>query len=238
MCFIRKNNRELELETIRKFVDLYVPKYSKKAYQERWQRTPLVAMLTTEHYDTEGVRLFTNDPQNEEDRIRRDFDSTLNADAQFLNHDIQKVIMPRFSVERLVQLLDSLGIVATTAKDTIREAFDAYYKGNYVLAGPALLVGLEAILRKLIDKAGGKTIIPSEKFDGNQRILMAELINHPNILGKHYTRYLHFLLTDPRGWNLRNNILHGLDVKCFADKTHVDRIFHAYLLIARVASRY
>jgi len=49
--------------------------------------------------------------------------------------------------------------------------------------------------------------------------------------------YLRVLFTDQRGWNLRNNIAHGLTLPQSFDRTMADRVFHALLLFGLLRAR-
>jgi hypothetical protein len=44
--------------------------------------------------------------------------------------------------------------------------------------------------------------------------------------------YLRMLLTDPRGWNIRNTICHGLAPSSSVNMAVADRIVHAALLLS------
>ena len=46
--------------------------------------------------------------------------------------------------------------------------------------------------------------------------------------------YFRVLLTDKRGWNLRNNVAHGMSVMKDFDKQTADRLLHAFLCLGLV----
>ena len=50
-----------------------------------------------------------------------------------------------------------------------------------------------------------------------------------NILLEDICNYLKILLVDPRGWNLRNGVCHGISKINDFNQTVADRIFHIFL---------
>jgi hypothetical protein len=49
--------------------------------------------------------------------------------------------------------------------------------------------------------------------------------------------YLRVLFTDQRGWNLRNNVAHGLVLPGSFDRAIADRVFHALLVFGLLRGR-
>ena len=64
------------------------------------------------------------------------------------------------------------------------------------------------------------------------------LIRHPSIstsfgsYGETVKKYLLVVLTDPRGWNLRNNICHGLPEAREFGTAPADRLMHIIVLLS------
>lgn len=56
-----------------------------------------------------------------------------------------------------------------------------------------------------------------------------------NVFGEDKSLYFRTLFTDKRGWNIRNNVAHGmLDTEQFHNKQNIDRILHATLCLGMV----
>jgi hypothetical protein len=50
--------------------------------------------------------------------------------------------------------------------------------------------------------------------------------------------YFQVLFTDQRGWNIRNDVCHGISpVQAFSWPSLTDRIFHALLILATMRER-
>jgi len=57
------------------------------------------------------------------------------------------------------------------------------------------------------------------------------------VLGPNISSYLRILLTDARGWNLRNNVCHGLASPGMLSAPAADRILHAILVLGLFRQR-
>ena len=52
------------------------------------------------------------------------------------------------------------------------------------------------------------------------------------VLGENVVHYFRVLFTDRRGWNLRNDVCHGITSLAAFSPQMTDRIFHALLVLA------
>jgi hypothetical protein len=56
-------------------------------------------------------------------------------------------------------------------------------------------------------------------------------------LGENVVHYLRVLFTDQRGWNIRNDVCHGITAVAAFSSQLTDRIFHALLVLALLRER-
>ena len=56
-------------------------------------------------------------------------------------------------------------------------------------------------------------------------------------LGESVAHYFQVLLTDQRGWNIRNDVCHGISPVQAFSWPMTDRIFHALLILATVREK-
>ena len=102
-----------------------------------------------------------------------------------------------------------------------------------------LLPQIEAIIRNLAEKIGVPILKPS-RSGGFFYKTLDELLRDPKIaevLGEDLCLYFRVLLTDPRGWNLRNDVCHGIShIETFNQNT-ADRVLHALLCLALVKEK-
>jgi hypothetical protein len=121
----------------------------------------------------------------------------------------------------------------------IKMGLDAYFDNDFVSAIHLLIPQLEDSIRNIIEITGGNVLKESRRGGFHLRtfddILRSEVI--VNSLGEDFADYMRILFTDPRGWNLRNNVCHGmLAPKMFNIQT-ADRVFHALISLGLIQEK-
>ncbi|HMH49192.1 MAG TPA: DUF4209 domain-containing protein [Candidatus Acidoferrum sp.] len=110
----------------------------------------------------------------------------------------------------------------------------AYLDGEAIVAVPMLIPQVEDALRNLVRVAGGSTYKP-HRLGGLMLKALDDLLREEIVvksLGENVVHYFRVLLTDQRGWNIRNDVCHGIaPVVTFAAPV-TDRLFHALLVLA------
>jgi len=112
----------------------------------------------------------------------------------------------------------------------------AYLAGDWLVAVHLLIPRVEAAVRCLVEMRGGNVMKPGRHKGMHLRNLdellcdeTAEAVLTPDV-----TFYLRTLFTDQRGWNLRNDVAHGIEPVPGFTATAADRVFHAILILGRV----
>jgi hypothetical protein len=97
-----------------------------------------------------------------------------------------------------------------------------------------LIPQVEAAVRTLAEllnlpvyRRGKREGLQSRNLD--ELLQMESLVN---ALGRSQAIYLRVLLTDSRGWNLRNVVCHGIPPTEAFNSEVADRVFHALLILA------
>lgn len=118
----------------------------------------------------------------------------------------------------------------------MERGFQAYLDGDHLVATHLLIPQLEAAIRTLIEKSGGS--IYRQRRDGGFNLRpLDNVLRDPkvmDVLGENVALYFKILLTDQRGWNLRNDISHGMLAYADFGIEKTDRIVHALLCLAQV----
>ena len=99
-----------------------------------------------------------------------------------------------------------------------------------------LIPQLEAAIRRLIELSNG-AVLKKNRQGGLQLKIFDELLRDEiveNCFGQDTTLYFRVLYTDQRGWNLRNDVCHGISPANTFTDTMADRVFHSLLCIAQV----
>ncbi len=132
-------------------------------------------------------------------------------------------------------LLDAPALRALV-RGIVVEGISAYAKSNYLVAIHLLVPQLERILRTIaVDQ--GLSAYRVARGGGIHLKLLDELLREQKVvavLTEPICRYLRILLTDQRGWNLRNRLAHAQMEEHHFGSEIADRTVHALLLLARL----
>jgi len=121
-------------------------------------------------------------------------------------------------------------------KSIVEKGIFAFLTEDYITAIHLFVPQVEAAIRKLVELRGGLIVIEN-KNDGFQSRTLDTLLRDDIVkdyFGDDIAFYLKILLTDQRGWNIRNKVCHGISpIEEFNDSI-ADRIMHAMLCLAIV----
>jgi hypothetical protein len=115
----------------------------------------------------------------------------------------------------------------------IKAGLSAYLAGDMVAAAHILIPQFEDAVRTLVELTRG-TIYKSHRAGGFILKNLDELLREETViktLGEDAARYLSVVYTDQRGWNLRNDVCHGLEPAAGFGRPICDRIVHTLLLL-------
>jgi Domain of unknown function (DUF4209) len=118
----------------------------------------------------------------------------------------------------------------------LEAGFAAYTTGDSVAAVHILVPQIEQAVRQL-GAFIGAPILAQRRNGGFQARTLDELLRDGAVsasLGESVVTYLRSLLTDARGWNLRNTVCHGLAPASAFAMPVADRVVHAILVLSLV----
>ncbi len=134
-------------------------------------------------------------------------------------------------------LLDS-PIIANDRFEIIKRGLKAFFEGDYLVSIHLLIPQIEEAIRNILEMSGGKVLrskagaFQLRTFDD---VLRDAIIT--NALGEDMSHYFRILFTDQRGWNLRNDVCHGLvNINAF-NSQNTDRVVHALLCLGLVRAQ-
>ena len=206
------------------------------------EMAPLSFMFTTSIIDHEGRVVSTVGPLEDDlnGNLIKQISDEISMMGLFLNLSIKKVRQKYGeSVDDYLNHLYCSPIFPENSKSVISSGLKEYFGGNYVYAIHLLIPQVECIFRNLLQMAGG-SILNQSKSAGWDYKLLHEILNEPiltNIFGDDgddVIRYFKTVLTDQRGWNLRNSICHGFADLNSISVHHLDRVFHILLCLANI----
>lgn len=111
----------------------------------------------------------------------------------------------------------------------VLRGLEAYLSEQYLEAIHILIPQVEDALRNMYESLGGAVLKPHKegKF---QLKLLEEILREPlmiETLTEDLSIYFRILFTDSRGWNMRNNVCHGLYPIGAFNSQSADRLIHA-----------
>jgi len=115
----------------------------------------------------------------------------------------------------------------------------AFLEGNHIVTAHLLIPQIEDALRNLVEMVGGAIYKPNRSgglsLKTLDEVLRDDIITH--VLGENTAFYLRVLLTDQRGWNIRNTVCHGMAPAGYFTADISDRILHVLILLGHIRPR-
>ncbi len=202
------------------------------------KENPISYILTKQVQDLHGRLIATIGPLSEdlEGHIVLQVSDNMSFLSVFLRLVIEEA-EKRFGLntELLMGFIQESPIIDPKRLRIISKAIDFFFSGDYISSIHLLIPQIEEVIRNLLEINGGNILKP--KSNAYQLKTFDEVLRDPIVLtafGEDITHYLQVLFTDPRGWNLRNRVSHGLiDYELF-DAHFADRVLHALLCLGLV----
>jgi len=123
-----------------------------------------------------------------------------------------------------------------TKQDIIHAGLRAYLNQDYISAIHILVPQIEAAIRTLVELTGGATL-RSTRQGGLQLRTLDDLLRDEKVkecFGIDLSFYFRILLTEQRGWNIRNDVCHAISPSGAFSPSTADRIMHVILCLAQV----
>ena len=148
----------------------------------------------------------------------------------------------RLSGDALMAFLESSPCFPVDRRPLLQAGVDAYVEGNAPVAIHLLVPQIEHALRQ-IAVAVRAPLYTQRRGGGFHARALDDLLRDEAVesafttafgpsFGPDVVAYLRILLTDARGWNVRNLVCHGLAPVPIFSRYVADRVFHAALLLA------
>lgn len=146
------------------------------------------------------------------------------------------------TVAQLVDHLYRSPIFPEVGKLFLARGIEAYLRKDYAPCITILIPEIERAIRELVQQATGR-IYQRNRYGFLQLRTLDDLLRESSLRSALSTRgedvftYLRVLLTDQRGWNLRNVFCHGMATPGYVGISYADRVIHALLLLALIEDR-
>jgi hypothetical protein len=225
-------------EIILKLIRTFIP--NRDEAEEQMKRTakdfPLLSMFSRIQVDHRGrsvtkVRGVKDDP---EARLVIEVSNQMTLSSIFLDKAMHKLLEEeKLSVEEILQFIKESPTVEPDRYEIIRLGLEAYFKGDYIVTIHLLIPQIENAVRNLLVMHGGNVYKPN-KNGGNDLKIFDVLLREPsvrNALTEEIAEYFRILFTDSKGWNLRNDVCHGMLRNVDFNFKNANRVIHALLYI-------
>jgi len=180
--------------------------------------------------------------------LEDDFDSHLirqiSQDMQFSSVFLRNVLhkfQEKFSISSgsILAELSKSPVFVKEKTDIVKRGLDAYFSGDHLVAIHLLIPQIEGATRKLLELTGGTTY-KQGRSGGYFLKIFDKMLRDEGIvrsLEEDTALYMRILYTDPRGWNLRNDVCHGISMLGQFCQPVADRVFHTLLLLGQIRER-
>lgn len=222
----------------------YIPKKDEvmKQIQDLSKKAPISFLFPRRIMDDEGRFISTVGPLEDDidGHIILQTSQNMQISSFFLRETLN-ALMSKFnlSASEIVNYLYESPIFDEGRKEFFVRGIDTFMNEDFLVSLHLLIPQLEALIRNLAEKIGIPILKPS-RSGGFYYKTLGELLREDGIievLGDDMCLYLRVLLTDPRGWNLRNDVAHGISKPERFNQITADRIFHALLCLALVKEK-
>lgn len=222
----------------------YIPKKGEviKQLQDLSKSAPISFLFTRKIMDAEGRPVATVGSLEDdiEGHIVLQISQNMQISSIFLRETLNALIGKfKLTTEEIVDYFYESPIFDERRKEFVIKGIEAYLREDYVVSLHILIPQIEAIIRNLVEKVGIPVLKPSRSGGFFYRTL-DELLRDQRIievLGEDICLYFRILLTEPRGWNLRNEVSHGISGPERFNQISADRIFHVLLCLALIKEK-
>lgn len=228
-------------EVVMRIIGGYLPQRHdiEQKVRQLTKDAPFFASITSEPTDSQGRPLARIGSVTEdiEGRILHQISEDMSLLAPALRLTL-RAWSERFewNSEALVEYLRCSPLFTEDRMPLLREGANAYFQGNALIATHLWIPQVEEAIRLLAKLNDGDVLKPNRVGGLNFKVL-DELLRESKVveaLSEDIVLYLRALFTDSRGWNLRNNICHGLLPAEKVSLELADRVLHSLLILGAI----
>lgn len=210
----------------------------KKRLKEKAEQSPLMDMISTVTIDSSGNTISRVGIGKDAERQKLYFSmyENMRFTIPFMHLHITKMKeTEKMTTESMMQLIEGSELITEDHKEIVRRGLDAYMAEDYLVCCHLLVPQLEAAIRRLF-ALNGANIMRAKKNpeEGNEYISLDSLLSTEEAvtyMGEDIANYFRNVLTDQYGWNIRNQVSHGLLATDNYNFGMADRVVHAFLML-------
>ncbi|MFC1736634.1 DUF4209 domain-containing protein [Candidatus Hydrogenedentota bacterium] len=227
--------------TLHRIAFQFVPKKGDaiKEITTQAKKAPLSYLITKTIFDDDGRHIASVGPLEDDldGHVIHHISQSMSFNVPFLRLVIERTQQDHdINVNALLSHLYMSPAFPDNKRSLLETGLTAYLEGDQIVAIHILIPQLEDMIRHLMQKVGRPTFRPRSRRNGGFMLkTLGDLLSDEGFLemfGEDVVLYFRVLLTDPRGWNVRNAVCHGFAPTSGLTSYIADRIFHALLVLA------
>lgn len=218
----------------------YLPRIEveKQKLKERLEKGSLLDLISTFTIDSSGntISRVGVGPDAEHQKLYFSIYENMRFTIPLMHLHITKMKeQGKMKTESMMELIKDSELISEDHKEIVRRGLDAYMAEDYLVCCHLLIPQLEAAIRRLF-AINGANIMRAKKNpdEGNEYLSLDSLLGTDDavkFMGEDIANYFRNLLTDQYGWNIRNQVSHGLLTSDNFNFGMADRVVHAFLLL-------
>ncbi len=138
------------------------------------------------------------------------------------------------SAQTLIDYFEEWGLIDPENLSVIEVGFERYFAKDYVSAIYILTPQFESSFRRLLLKGGLDVTSFTNKEGRFKEKTLGDLLDNEEVkkvFGENLITYIKVVMTEATGWNLRNNVAHGLLSRSACTREIVDIVLHLFLTL-------
>jgi hypothetical protein len=207
---------------------------------ESTKKSPFQFIITQQLKDHKGRTIANISPysENSEGHLFHYAAKNLHLQSFFLEETITTgILSEKLTLETIYEYLKLTPTIEEDRYGIIRLALQSFFNDDYVTFLHLIIPQIEEAIRNFVELNGGVILIP--KGDAYQLKTFDHLLKDEIVIenfSEDFSFYLRAIFTDQRGWNLRNNVCHGITHQATFSRTTAYRVLHTLLCIGLIRS--
>lgn len=239
--FIKAMTSGSREDVLSKFISLFIPDKN-RLKEHLLEISKQTFLFPIQIYDYKGrpTALISNDENDIEDRLVLYMSKSLEFEAVFIHNVIKENFKKgHFLKESIMDFLRKCPLFEEDRFEIIERGIEAYLDEDYITMIHLLIPQVENAIRNLVELLDESTLESKKSNNTLQLKTLDTLLREKSLLNisENFVYYMRVLYTDPRGWNLRNLVCHGLSPLKYFNPVTADRIFHSLICIGSITTK-
>jgi hypothetical protein len=218
----------------------FIPKVEKTKEQvERlFKSSPLSYMIPRQLMDEKGRVVAVVGPYeaDQNGHIVQQMAQEIDIDSSIYLHPVVEEAINSLGLNEatLMEFISKSSVVKSDGLSIIKKGVASFFEKDFFVFSSLVIPQIEEGIRNLQELFGGAVLKPNRgggyNYKNLEELLREDIVTQA--LGQDFVFYARVVMTDARGWNLRNDVCHGLRKE--VSENHALRIIHILLCLALI----